>query len=138
MAIKIINDDPNKTYRMTCKCGCCYEYEKEDIVWESGCPGVICPRCHEFNDVMDERGLDDIYPTLDTINYPKHFYIGKGAFVDDNKINEAIRYVTKYLKEHPDDWGYYSGGEITVIGLPWEDGFEIFVAKNIESCMVER
>lgn len=138
MAIKIINDDPNKTYRMTCKCGCCYEYEKEDIVWESGCPGVICPRCHEFNDVMDERGLDDIYPTLDTIRYPVHFYAGKGVSIDNDRINEMVQRVAKQLKESPDDWGYYSTGEITIIGLPWEDGFEIFVAKNIESCMVDR
>lgn len=138
MAIKIINDDPNKTYRMTCKCGCCYEYEREDIVWENGYPGVVCPQCHEFNDVMDERGLDDIYPTLDTIKYPMHFYAGKGVSVDNDRINEMVQRVAKWLKEHPTDWSYCSTGEITIIGLPWEDEFEFLIAKNVESCLIDR
>ena len=137
MAIKIIENSKDKIYRANCQCGCSFEYEKEDVIFKYGMPGVNCPSCGEFYE-MEDKNVDEFIPTLKDVKYPKHFTMEKGVPIEDSKINEALEIVIKHMLNHPDDWGYYSTGELTIVGLPWDDAIEILVMKNAAYCICER
>lgn len=146
MAIKVINETNAETHRITHQCGCCFEFNNEDIEWENGMAGVICPKCHSFIDILFETNIDigGVYPRLNTLEFPKHFHkISEDNWkeieksLSDEEICEMVKRVVRQLTESPNDWGYYSCKGITVIGLPWEDGAEIIVAKNPLDCICE-
>lgn len=104
--------------------------EKEIEVGEFGCKYILCPNCGEKIWLDVETGIKI---TADNIEYPRHFHFPKDAkVISDEEIQEAVKRVANNIN-NIEEGNFYVGlytGDTMVLGLNWEDEFEIYVCKN--------
>ena len=140
--IKNGRDNGCAAKRITCDgCHSEIEYTGDDLDYGAfGCGEITCPVCENKIDI-DEECID---LTCKNIEFPKHFLrTGKDVLkISDADIQIYARECLKSLVEDADhDYGIFAItelGDTMVIGIKYEDEYELVVAKDTWCCCIPR
>lgn len=137
--MKIIKNNYNgeNNIQYICEeCNSIFEYNDDDIFMDiNSVEYVRCPCCGHHCYIDEET------PTVDNIEFPKHFYkIGENAVkISDKEINRYIKECINWLKQNPNEpFRYIGTGDSFVVVFNHEDEYYIMVAKNYFDSYIDK
>lgn len=129
--IKSNNIESEYPKRHVCdECGAELEYDEEDVhIGWMGCEYVTCPACGRETMVGESR----VQPPTWKATF-HHTSIETGAVdIKDDEVKRYVNEATKHLcsdEWKPGEFCIANVGNALVFGVKWEDGIDIYVAKD--------
>lgn len=137
--MKVIKNNYNEENNIQYICEECnsvFEYNDNDIYMDShGDNYVECPCCG------NRCYIDEEIPTVDNIEFPKHFYkIGENAVkISDKEINRYVKECINWLEKNPNEsFSYMGTGDSFVVVFNHENEYYILVAKNYFDSYIDK